>query len=101
MAKKIVLFLSMLNPHNTEADYQCPNGAWIHVRGDWSNEAPLRYLLQKRFGVSEVISITTNQAKEQTWPRLEALMAEYPDVRLTSIDYGERKLFPIHRLRMS
>lgn len=93
MAKKIVLFLSMLNPHNKEADYQCPNGSWVHVRGDWSNEAPLRYLLKRYSDVTEVISITTDQAKEQTWTRLEELIKEYPGVKLTSVDYGERKLF--------
>lgn len=99
MAKKIVLFLSVPNPHGVESDYLCPDGSTVHVAGDWSSEAPLRYFLNTYSDVAEIISITTPRAEAETLPRLRALAKEYGKIQVASVPYGAGQDFGDQPLR--
>lgn len=93
MSKKILAFLSAppKDPSGT-TEYTAPDGTrWA---GEWTNDAPLRYLL-KRYGkdVERVICVVTEQAKP-TYERLQGLLARWaeedgPETVLHPIWYQE------------
>ena len=69
MATKVLLFLSKLG-NSSEQLYDCPDGT--KVKGSQTNEAPVKYLLQRWPEISEILCIVTPEAEDALeWFRLE------------------------------
>jgi len=90
--RKIVLFLSSLRSDASPKEYSCPDGS--RTCGLQTNEAPVKYLLQKYSDISEILCIVTPEAKETAWEVFDkAVRACKPGVILTEIPYEEPENF--------
>lgn len=84
MAKKVLLFLSRLNPGSQAAEYDCPDGS--KVTGVQSNEAPVKYLLHRYPDIAEVICVVTEDAKATAWDGFcREIHKENAEVKITDI----------------
>ena len=91
-ATKIILFLSMYNNTSRETEYACPDGSF--VSGEQTNDAPVRYLLQKHRGVREIICIMTRQAQASIWEHFQDVVKKAsPKAEITPINYEEDESF--------
>ena len=91
-ATKIILFLSMYNNTSRETEYACPDGSV--VSGEQTNDAPVRYLLQKHRGVQEIICIMTRQAQASIWEHFQDVVKKAsPKAEITPINYEEDESF--------
>ena len=74
MSKTIIMFVSDYknpdNPKNKNTQYDCPDGS--KVEGIQTNEAPVKYLLNKHSDVEKMIGIVTDKA-EESWECLDEL----------------------------
>lgn len=70
---KIILFLSTPKPKAEECSYRCPDGR--SVTGAQTNEAPVRYFLEKyrnsNISISQIICIVTPGAREKAWEKFQ------------------------------
>ena len=88
MAKKVILFISELHENMQEGEYRCPDGSM--VKGAQTNEAPLRYLLQRYPEISELLCIVTPEAETAMKHLQEIFEKERPALTLRRIPYNER-----------
>lgn len=101
MAKKIILFVSILGTSSKELPYAAPNGK--AYRGLQTNEAPVQYLLETHRDISEIICIVTEEARTEgydetgnnlkrknAWEHFQKTIA---DTKLTKIDWEARQSF--------
>lgn len=92
MSSKIILFLSTFNSKSTENIYTCPDGSC--VLGEQTNDAPVRYLLQKEPDIEKIICIVTTQARETIWEHFRHVVEDAaPDVETIPIAYEENEDF--------
>lgn len=95
-SQKILLFLSMYNPTNKrtakEQSYRCPDGSI--EKGKQTNEAPVRYLLKKYKRVSQILCITTTQARNSALEMFqETVRQAAPEVEVVPINYEMKQDF--------
>lgn len=87
MAKRILLFLSILQANSAERTYLCPNGA--AVSGRQTNEAPVKYLMQLEPEITQILCVVSEAARSTAWEHfVTEISALYPDVRLTDIPFS-------------
>lgn len=92
MPSKIILFLSDLKDGATEKEYICPDKKT--VPGAQTNDAPVRYLLRSGRGVSEVICVVTELARQTALAHFEQLVHEAaPNVQIVTVPYEEDQDF--------
>lgn len=101
MAKKIILFVSMLGASSKELPYAAPNGK--AYRGLQTNEAPVQYLLETHRDISEIICIVTEEARTEGYDETgnnlkrknawEHFQKTIVDTKLTKIDWEARQSF--------
>lgn len=87
MAQKIILFVSMLRDGVQEREYLCTDGST--VRGAQTNEAPLRYLLQRYPAIRELLCIVTPEAETAMQHLQKVFAEEFPELTLQRIPYDE------------
>lgn len=94
MSKKIIVFLSKMSPNADEREYECPDGN--RVRGMQTNEAPVKYLINKYDDIDEIICIITKAAYEEAWGRFSSsIQIEKPGIKIKQIgpidENGEKR----------
>lgn len=92
MAIKIILFVSSLpaaGPRREE--YACPGSGT--VTGGQTNEAPVRWLLSRYPGVSEILCVVTPEAEAAFDYLRTALKGDRPELELVPIPYREGEDF--------
>lgn len=86
MAKKIILFLSELNERNVDSKYACPDN--FVVTGRLSNDAPVKYLIHKYDDVSDIICITSDEARKSGLSYfVDMVNQEKYDINVIDIDF--------------
>lgn len=74
MSKTIIMFVSAYDPGKSQNNkYKCPDGS--EVEGMQTNEAPVKYLLNKHPDIEKIIGIVTEQA-QSAWEYLDQLKNE-------------------------
>lgn len=92
MAKKIILFLSGMKEDAPAVQYCCPDGGF--VTGRQTNEAPVKYLLGKHAGISEILCILTPDAERSAWSAFKNSISETNrDVQCTGIPFRQEEDF--------
>lgn len=103
MAEKIILFLSDLKPLATPAPYIFQGGSITDtVSGTQTNEAPVKWLLRKHPGISQIICLCSPESRKKitrtaadgspiqqsAWDHFsEDILKEMPDLTLSDIAY--------------
>ncbi len=92
MAKKIILFLSGMKEDAPAIKYGCPDGGF--VMGRQTNEAPVKYLLSKHTGISEILCILTPDAERSAWSTFKSSIFETDrNVLCTGIPFRQEEDF--------
>ena len=92
MAKKIILYLSDMRPDAQEEEYTCPDLS--RVTGRQTNEAPVKYLLNKHPDAKQVICLVSPKAKETAWERFSGEIGRScPGAELLSIALEKEESF--------
>lgn len=97
MAKKILLFLSMMQESSVERTYLCPDGE--PVSGRQTNEAPVKYLLRLQPEISEILCVISDAARTTAWEHFSKSISEQsPGILLTDIPYSDHEEITISLL---
>lgn len=87
MSKKVILFLSELKEGAKTAKYSCPDGS--DVQGTQTNEAPVKYLINKYDDIDEIICITTKAADTALEHFKTSINEKNKNIKVTSIEHIE------------
>lgn len=92
MAQEIILFLSERKENAKSFSYVCPDGS--HVTGTQTNEAPVKYLLNRYPNTKKIICIVTERAKDTAWePFQTEVGAITPGIEMEMIPFEEGQDF--------
>lgn len=92
MATKIILFVSSMPKGELRRErYTCPDGGT--VEGAQTNEAPMRYLLERHPQVSEILCIVTPEAETAYEYLGRTLKEDWPELTLRHIPHQEGEDF--------